>query len=269
MLYFKNGEFEIKNTKEIDLVLLKISNSLFNLSKSDVFLNRLAIGGVYHKNYYNLICAGFYNNKNAVFCAKNMLLSEFLYNLKHNLCNYGIYFFKKNNKLFLKIYSGNTFLLDENQTNYVEKNINKEIFFKNESIKFKKLEDFYEKEFLNKLNVFNFKIICENEHLSKQIKRCNLSNKSSEFKVYIFKTMEYKIYFNKKELSLNKIFKNFKRYDIIESELINKINLGKIKKVINKQFLIYNKSTNTFDIFYTLKYLSWRISNDKNYTKLV
>ena len=269
MLYFKNGEFEINDAKENELVLLKISNSLFNLSNSKVFANRLAIGGVYHKNYYNLICSGFYNSKNIVFCAKNTLKSEFLYNLKHNLCNYGIFFINKNNKLILQIYSGNTFLLDENQINYVEKIINNSKFFKNENIEFKTFENFYEKNFLNKLNAFNFKIICENEHLSKQIKSCNFSNEKSEYMVYIYKNLEYKIYFNKKEISLNKIFINFKSYDIIESELINKINLEKIKKVINKQFLIYNEISNTFDIFSTLKHLSWRIANDKNYSKLV
>ena len=269
MLYFKNGEFEINDTKENELVLLKISNSLFSLSKSNVFLNRLAIGGIYHKNYYNTICKGFYNNKNIVFNAKNTILSEFLYNLKHNLCNYGIFFINKNNKLYLQIYSGNTFLLDENQINFVEKYIKNENCFSVNKIKFKKFENYYEENLINKIKPFNFKILCENEHLSKQIKRCNLSNKSSKFKVYIFKNLKYKIYFDKKELSLNKIFKNFTSYDIIESEIINKINLEKIKKVVNDKFIIYNKNTNNFDIFSTLKYLSWRITNDKNYTKLV
>lgn len=269
MLYFKNGEFEINDTKDIELVLLKISNSLFSLSKSPVFLNRLAIGGVYHKNYYNIICKGFYNNKNIVFNAKNTQKSEFVYNLKNNLCNYGIFFINKNYKFYLQIYSGNAFLLDENQINFVEKNIKNENCFCNEKIKYKKFENYYEKNFLKNLKTFSLKIICQNEYLNKQIKKYKLSKKDSEFVVCIDKNLNYKIYHNKNELNLNKVFKNFNIYDIIENEIINKINLENIKKVVNNKFLIYNKNTNNFDIFSTLKYLSWRVTYDKDCTKLV
>lgn len=269
MLYFKNGEFEINDTKDSELVLLKISNSLFSLSNSDVFINRLAVGGVYHKNYYSIICSGFYNNKNIVFNAKNMILSEFLFNLKHNLCNYGVYFFKKNNKLYLKIYSGNTFLLDENQINYVEKNISNKNIFKNESLKFEKFVNYYEKMFVSKLKSFNFKITCENIHLNKQLQKFNLSSKNSKFTICFDNNLMYKIYTNKTELNLSKVFKNFKKYDIMDDELIKRINLKNLKKVINKNYLIYNKNTNNFDIFLTLKYLSWRMTNDKNCSKLV
>lgn len=269
MQYFKNGEFEINDTKDLDLVLLKISNSLFNLSNSSVFNNRLAIGGVYHKKYYDIICSGFYKTKNMVFNAKNMILSEFLYNLKHNLCNYGIYFYKKNNNLYLKIYSGNTFVLDENQINYVEKIINENNNFKNEDIKFEQLYNFYEKDFIFKLKQFNFNIICKNVHLYNLLKKFNLRNESSKNDLIIFKDLSYRIFFNKKELKLNKVFKNFKWYDIIDDEIIKQINLKNYKKTINNNFLIYNKKINNFDIFTTLKYLSWRITNDKDYTKLV
>jgi len=269
MQYFKNGEFEINDTKELDLVLLKISNSLFNLSNSPVFNNRLAIGGVYHKKYYDLICRGFYNNKNIVFNAKNMILSEFLYNLKHNLCNYGIYLYEKEETLYLKIYSGNSFLLDKNQMNYVEKTIKNVDLVFNNNVKFFKLENLYKKNIVSKHKMYNFKIICTNEHLLHLINKYSLSNENSKFTIKIFDNLNYKIFRNKLEINLNKVFKNYSKYDIIDDEIIEKINIENIKKVINNKFLIYNKFTNNFDIFTTLKYLSWRLTNDKDYTKLV
>lgn len=266
MQYFINREFEINDETNKDL-LLKISNALFCLSNSSVFENRLAIGGFYHKNYYETICKGFYNGNNIVFNAKNALLTEFKYNLKYNLCNYGVYFYKKENKVFLKIYSGNTFLLDENQINFVEKFINTNKSFCGRKIKFYNFINFYEKNIVSHLKPFNFMIECKNEHLLKQIKRYNLRSSNSN-KIIIYENLNYDIFTNKQKINKNLLFKNFKKYDIIDEELIEKINLENITKVIDNNFLIFNKITNSFDILKTLKYLSWRITYDKNNSKL-
>ena len=44
-----------------------------------------------------------------------------------------------------------------------------------------------------------------------------------------------------------------------DDENIIKLNLKKLKNVVNKEYLLYTKSSNYFDIFVTLKYLNKKL----------
>ena len=143
MTLFKNNCIDLSNQKDVKDLLIKISNAIFQLSNSEVFNNRILIGGIYHKNYYNYICSGFFNGNNIIYNQKNVPISEFLYNLKQNMCNFGFYFMRENNQLILKIYSGNTFVLDINQQNFIENYINKHTPFTNNEFKILKPNNFY------------------------------------------------------------------------------------------------------------------------------
>lgn len=265
---FQDGKIKLSNKKNNKELLIKIANAIYNLSYSKVFTHRILIGGEYHKNYYNYICSGFFNEKNIVFIQKNALKSEFLYNLKHNMCNYGFYFYKENNNLFLQIYSGNSFLLERTQQNFVETYFNKNEIFENENIKFKTSLNYYEQDYLKNLSPFNFKIVCKNEYLKKQIEKFNL-NKNSNYTIVIENDLSYKIFYENIEIDKDYLFSTFKKFNLSDDEMIIKINLRKLKRVVNSKSLIYNDLTNYFDIYKTLKYLSWRITNDKNNAKLV
>lgn len=269
MTIFEDYKIYINKFKSAKEILIKISNALFILSKSPVFNNRLGVGGIYHKNYYDYICGGFCDENNMVFSQNNATVSEFLYNLKQNMCNYGIYFSEDINGFFLKIFSGNMFALDYNQQNFIESYLNKNEKIFKKIITKEKLKNFYEENYLKKMKFKNLEIYCKNKHLNNQLEKFNLSNKS-DFKVIIENDLNYKI-LNKKnsEILKDNLFINFKKQILNDDEIIKVINLTNQKKVVNSKFLLYNELTNNFDIFKTLNYISWRIANDKNYSKLV
>jgi len=273
-MIFKNGAINlsiIKNKKEF---LIKLSNVLYSLSHSSVCEGSLGVGGLYHKNYYNYCCSGFFNGKNKVFNMKNALKSEFIYNIFNNLCNFGIYFFKEKGKVFIEIYSGNTFLIDENIQHFIEKFIaetkslqikqHRLILFKN-----------YYLDFLRTLKIRNIKIICKNKRVKNYKKLFNFSNPQSDFKVKIYKDLSYKIFYKDKEIS-SYILTKYNHLNLTDYEIINLINLKQLKKVVNNFNLLYNKKVNFFDIFYTLHTISKKCKNlfykgtyDKNSTELV
>jgi len=266
---FCDGKLNITKLKSAKEILTKVSNALFILSKSPVFNSRLAIGGTYHKKYYTYICKGFFNGLNTVFMQKNVQISEFVYNLKQNMCNFGIYFYKENNQLFLKIYAGNSFLIDINQQNFIESYLNKNNIIINNKEKFEEFINFYEKNYLKKISLFNFEIESRNNHIQNQIEKYKLSQ-NCKIKIVIEKDLEYKILDEENnELNKEKIFKNYKKSNSSDDEIIKLINLTGEKKFVNKNYLLYNELTNNFDVFKTLKYISWRVTNDKNHKKLV
>ncbi|MGN1208625.1 MAG: hypothetical protein ACI4TI_04080, partial [Christensenellales bacterium] len=97
---------------------------LKNLSSSQVYEPKLAIGGQYHKKQYNALKLGFCGKKNDIICLKNAKICDFGMLVKQNMCNYGIYFYEKHKKFFAKIFCGNGFLLEQTQQNFVEKFFN-------------------------------------------------------------------------------------------------------------------------------------------------
>ena len=108
---------EMKNKKEF---LKNLAIALYSLSHSEVYDGRISIGGIYHKNYYEIIENTFCCGKSDVIFLIGCEIKQFLRNTKHNLCNYGIYFLKKNGENYIKIYSGNGYLLSRKQQNFVE-----------------------------------------------------------------------------------------------------------------------------------------------------
>ena len=261
MQYFVDGKINLSNLENPESFLIKLSNSLLILSSQSDYESFLLCSGFYHKNYYKVIKNTLTHKKMGVFFQKNAQESEFIYNLKHNMCKYGVYFFVENNDIFLKIYSGNGFLIDENLQNFLEKNLKNS--FKKELKITKKLtfENFYEKEFLSKIKPFSLQIKCKNKDIKSKIKRYNLSDKKSNIFVEIDKDLCYEIYKKngKEKVYLNKtnIFKNVGF--LTDDELVREINLKGQKNVVSNKFLLYNKMTNFFDIFSTLAFLSKKI----------
>ena len=276
MQYFLNGKINLSSIKDKEKFLYNLSYSLSYLCCQSEYESFLICAGVYHKNYYEIIERVFLSKKITVFAQKNVEISEFLYNLKQNMCKYGIYFFEENKQLYLKIFSGNGFLVDINQQNFIEKNLlSQKLFCQNDFSK-KNFINFYERNILGKMKKFFFDIKSENLYLKEKLERYNLVDKSSKILIKINKDLTYNILKDNKnyDVELPKIFNKFliKESAITEEKLIEEINLNQLKNVVNSRYLMYNKFTNYFDIFTTLEYLSKYIQKreyDKNSTKLV
>lgn len=254
----------IKNKQEF---LTKLGNNLFNLSHSNVCAGKLAIGGEYYKNYYNYICSGFFND---VIYVKNSLKSEFIYNTKYNLCNFGVFFLKDNNNIYIEIFSGNSFQIDNNLQNNIEKYLlnNKKAI--KQKMQICKYDNFYLK-FVEKLDIENVKIISKNKFVKEYVKLLKIKTQQSN-KIVIDKNLNYKILINKKEINVGNLIKLKNCTNFTDKNLIDKINLEGINFVVNSKNLIYNKDINNFDIFYTIKIISNKLkgkTNDKNSKKLV
>lgn len=98
-----------KNVDKIDLDITKSSCKKFNSAKKN---NKIV------ENNFNYSQTDKKSSKTI-----SLEIDKFCEQIKINLCNYGVYFYKKNGVDFLKIFSGNGFVLAKTQQNYVEKYI--------------------------------------------------------------------------------------------------------------------------------------------------
>lgn len=254
-MIFYNNTINLSKQKDKKNFLIKLGDAIYSLSHSKVCEGTLGIGGEYHKNYYKYIASGFFNGKNRVLLMKNNIQSEFIYNIKQNLCNFGIYFFKENKSLLLKIYSGNSFVIDLNIRNYIQKFCSSNFKINKTPPKFFMCQDYYF-NLLKNYDRFNFRIKSKNSRVRKILNKFNLSERKSCNKVVINKDLTYEVYINKNKVNLNNFLK-IKIYSYTtEEEMINKINLEKLKFVASKKNLLYNEIINDFDIFLSLNYLS-------------
>ena len=278
MQHFDNNIINLSKEKNRDIFLFCLVKSIINLTNSPVYKGRILIGGLYHKKYYSIIKKAFKNEKTQYFIDKTNNLSQFIFNLSENMCNFGMFLFKNKKDICIKIYCGNKFLIDKNLQNNIEKFIeNYNVDFENEFIEENdnefKFINYYENLFKNEKFCFN--ICCENLGLNNQIKRFNFSN-ISKITIKIFNDFTYKIFINNAEISKEIFFRNFIKMKEDDDENIIKLNLKKLKNVVNKEYLLYTKSSNYFDIFVTLKYLNkklkkyvWKRYKYEDSTKLV
>ena len=261
--YFLNNEINLSNIKNKTEFLFKLGLALGKLSKSDISKSFLFLGGIYHKKYYNIINNAFCNEKSIVFYQKNAVLSVFLYNLKYNLCSYGIYFYLKNNKLYLKIYAGGSVVLSKYQQNFInnfiydyKKNINL-CGTKNHNLK--EIQDKF------KIENVNINLSLENKFLAKLYK--NKFNENSKILVKVFEDLNYEIYFENEKIDKFIFFKSFKKVE--ENDFnIEKIIKEDKKRVVNSLGILYNEDVLNFDIIKTINFIGRR-ANDKTYRELV
>lgn len=122
--FFENGKIDLSKILHKKKFLRLLGFSLFCLSDSCIIGAKLCVGGIYHKNYYNHIKTGFLNKKSTVLFEKNAKYRDFGAFVKQNMCNYGIWMSKKNNKFFVRIFCGNGCILEKTQQNFVAKIIN-------------------------------------------------------------------------------------------------------------------------------------------------
>ena len=126
---FYDKNLFIKNSINLNFLnnqnfLERLGKTLLDLSSTKVFPAKLAIGGEYHKNYYNCIKNGFMGENSGVLELKNAKFGVFGEMIKQNLCNFGIYFYSKRKKIYIKIFCGNGFLIEKTIQNYITKHIN-------------------------------------------------------------------------------------------------------------------------------------------------
>lgn len=125
---FYDKNLFVKNSIKIDFLnnqkfLEKLGKVLFDLSSTKVFSAKLALGGKYHKNYYDFVKNGFLGENSSVLELKSVKFRDFGETIKQNLCNYGIYFYSKRKKIYIKIFCGNGFLIEKTIQNYITKHI--------------------------------------------------------------------------------------------------------------------------------------------------
>ncbi len=125
-IFFKN-RICLSEQNDVNKFIERLSEILYKLSYSCVWDGKLAIGGAYHKNQYNSIKKGFLHKKSEVLCLKNVKICDFGEIIKQNLCNYGIYFYTKKGKEFIKIFCGNGFLIEKTIQNYIEKHFKEKL----------------------------------------------------------------------------------------------------------------------------------------------
>ncbi len=121
MKMFEKNKIEISKILDSEEVFKKIVLAIKNLMMSDVHISKLGVGGKYYKNYYDIMEDVINDDKNQIFYAKNITFSSFGQYIKQNMCNYGIYFHLKKDRIFITIFCGNGFLLEKNQQNFIEK----------------------------------------------------------------------------------------------------------------------------------------------------
>ena len=119
--FFCKNEINLTNIKDKNKFLKLLTKALYSLSHSKVYSGKLGVGGECHKNYYSIIKQTFSKDKSEIFLAKNVKINEFGEVIKLNMCNYGIYFYKKNDVDYIKVFCGNGFILHKTQQNYIEK----------------------------------------------------------------------------------------------------------------------------------------------------
>lgn len=130
---FENFKIFIKNTINLSVfenenfLIEKVCEALYYLSHSKVWEGNLMVGGVYHKNQYFFVKKGFLHEKSRVFCAKNVKIKHFGEFVKQNMCNFGLYFYVKKRRPFVKIFCGNGFLIEKTIQNYIEKFVQKSL----------------------------------------------------------------------------------------------------------------------------------------------
>lgn len=259
MSFFCCNKINISRIKNDIQILSGISFALKKLSNS-IAENKIMIGGDYHKKYYHAILEHYFDENYVVFNAKNTTLCEFLCDMKYNLCNYGLFFYKENGKIMLKIYSGNCVVLNKQQQNFIEKTLsNQTIFKENEKAIFSKYKNFY------KVELLNFQLICKNKRLLKKIKK---TNNKSNFKVIVLENLKYFVLYKNKKIKTEKIFPKFKKITKVDDDLIENLIKNNCYRVANKNNIVYNKSIYSFDILKTLTLISEK-TNDNNFRKLV
>lgn len=260
MSFFCCNKIVISKLKNVQDVLAAISYNLKKLCYSPVDLGKIMIGGDYHKKYYKTILKHFCDENNIVFNAKNASLAEFLCNLKYNLCNYGLFFYREEENVVLKIYSGNCVVLSKMQQNFLEKTMPNNLIVKeNENAVFTKYYDFYKIDFLN------FQLVCKNKRLSKAIKKTNIK---SDFKVVVLENYKYFVLYKNKRIKVKDFFSNFKRVNKVDDSLIENLIKNNNSRVANVNGIVYNKNIYNFDILKTLKLISEKTYDD-NFRKLV
>lgn len=260
MSFFCCNKINLTKIDNISETLAGISYSLKLLSFSPVEKSRIMIGGEYHKKYYRILLNNFYDNDNIVLNAKNTHLSEFLYNLKYNICNFGLFFYREKESIILKIYSGNCVVLSKVQQNFIEKCLsNKPIIKENKDAVFTKYKNFYNVDFLN------FKLICKNRRIQKAVKR---TNDDSHFKVVVLQDLSYFVLYKNKKIDSSIFFTGYKKVSSGDDDLIEKLIRNNYSRVAKKGDIVYNKIIYNFDILQTLIKISEK-TYDNNFRKLV
>ncbi len=118
---FYHNRINLSKSMNPEILLKKISKALLTLSKSLVWNGKLAIGGDYHKKYYTAISSGFLDEKSEILELKKAKMNNFGFEVKQNLCNFGIYFYTKLKKEYIKIFCGNGCVIERTIQNYIEK----------------------------------------------------------------------------------------------------------------------------------------------------
>lgn len=260
MSFFCCNKINLSKIKNIKTFLAGVAVALKKLSDSKIQVNKIMIGGEYHKKYYQTILKYFYSENNIVFNAKNTNLSEFLCNLKYNLCNYGLFFYKEKEKNILKIYSGNCCVINKTQQNFIDKILSTySLFQENVNAKFSKYKNYYKVDYLN------FQLICKNKRLLKAVKK---TTKNNNFKVVVLKNLKYFVLYKDKKINLDNLFLKYKKVENVDDNLIETLIKNNSLRVVNKDKVVYNRDIYNFDILKTLIFLSEKTYDD-NFRKLV